>query len=332
MYFSAYPLRHWVSCFVVVMMFGAEAFAQSLPASDSRPPRDEADLRYWLWNMGRHHFSDDEMAAATGLSPAAIRAAIKVFASSPTSKPQADSKVISILPYPGGRHPRIGFLDGAIRPQRETKFSVFMPWDPGSYIVVDVPEAIWWESDLLYLAHTHIPTYWSKQHIELEKLEWNRHADGSLDIERRLPNGVLFGTKVVPSADCVRMELWLTNNSDRPLKNLRPQACIMTKAAPGFDQQTEANKVQAKPFIACRSTDGKHWIITAWENCNRTWANPACPCFHSDPNFPDCLPGQTQRVHGWLSFYTGTDIQSEFRRIASVSGLKLKAPSSGPSQ
>jgi hypothetical protein len=33
-----------------------------------------------------------------------------------------------VLPYPGGRHPRVGFLDGAIDPQRGTKASVFAPW------------------------------------------------------------------------------------------------------------------------------------------------------------------------------------------------------------
>ncbi len=34
-----------------------------------------------------------------------------------------------VRPYPGGRHPRIGFLEGAVEPQRETKVSVCSPWD-----------------------------------------------------------------------------------------------------------------------------------------------------------------------------------------------------------
>ena len=45
-----------------------------------------------------------------------------------------------MLPYPGGRHPRLGFLDGAIRPQRETKVSVFAPWER----VVDTSRGIEW--------------------------------------------------------------------------------------------------------------------------------------------------------------------------------------------
>jgi hypothetical protein len=36
---------------------------------------------------------------------------------------------------------------------------------------------------------------------------------------------------------------------------------------------------------------------------------------HSDPKFPDCPPGETRRIHGRLSFYEGTDVQAEFKRI-----------------
>jgi dienelactone hydrolase len=39
------------------------------------------------------------------------------------------------------------------------------------------------------------------------------------------------------------------------------------------------------------------------------------PCLHSDPKFPDCGPGETKRLRGWLSFYEGRDIEGEFRRI-----------------
>jgi hypothetical protein len=31
--------------------------------------------------------------------------------------------------------------------------------------------------------------------------------------------------------------------------------------------------------------------------------------------FPDCAPGETQHVSGWLSFYDGKDVEAEFRRI-----------------
>ncbi len=53
----------------------------------------------------------------------------------------------------------------------------------------------------------------------------------------------------------------------------------------------------------------------AWGPCVRTWANPLCPCLHSDPQFADCSPGETQHVTGWQSFYEGRDVESELRRI-----------------
>lgn len=108
-----------------------------------------------------------------------------------------------ILPWPSGRHPRIGFLEGAILPQRETKVSIFTPWGDHDYVVVDVPEAVWSNLGLTYLAHTHIPTVFDKQGKTLKKLEWNRQADGTLDIERVLPNGIRFGAVVRPKIDHV---------------------------------------------------------------------------------------------------------------------------------
>ena len=58
-----------------------------------------------------------------------------------------------------------------------------------------------------------------------------------------------------------------------------------------------------------------NYLITALDREARAWGNAQCPCLHSDPKFPDCPPDQTVRVRGWLSFYEGTDIHAEFRRI-----------------
>jgi hypothetical protein len=281
-----------------------------------RRPKDDAELRYWLQNMVWHHrFSSDEVAAATGLSAKEITAALKRFDIRPETRPKRRDEALLVLPYPGGRHPRIGFLDGAVRPQRETKVSVFTPWNEDDYVVVDVPEAIWSNLGLLYLAHTHVPTLWTKRKIELEPLEWERRDDGSLALERKLPNGVAYAAKVVPGKGGVRMKLTLTNGSDEKLSDLRVQNCVMLKMATGFNAQTNDNKLFAQPYVACRSADGKRWIITAWSPCHRAWANPPCPCLHSDPKFPDCAPGESRSLHGWLSFYTGTDVRAEFKRL-----------------
>jgi hypothetical protein len=308
----------YCSFWIALCLLAPLAFSAENEPVNFRKPATDAELRYWLENMVWHHrFTTEEIIAATGFSAAEISAALKRFGVTPERRPKraADAPLL-VLPYPGGRHPRIGFLDGAINPQRETKISVFTPWDESSYVVVDVPEAIWSNLGLTYLAHTHIPTIFDKQNIKLlPPLEWNRRANGTLDIERRLPNGIGFNAKIVPGTDAVRMELWLTNGTPSALSDLRVQMCVMLKSAIGFTAQTNANKVFAKPYVACKSDSGDRWIITAWEPCQRPWANPPVPCLHSDPKFPDCAPGETQRVRGWLSFYQGTNIHAEFKRI-----------------
>lgn len=298
------------------LLLSSFASAADEPAN-VRPPKNDDDLKYWLRNMALYHRYDRaEISAATGLSSAAVWQSIEkcCICSEPFPPVRTDCRLL-VLPYPGGRHPRIGFLDGAVRPQRETKVSVFTPWDPASYVVVDVPEAIFSNLGLTYLAHTHVPTIWTKQEVELEPLEWNRRNDGTLDIERKLPNGISFGAKVSPAIGEVRMELWLTNGTTETLTGLRVQNCVMLKGAEGFREQTNDNKVFEKPYAAAKSSDGKRWVITAWEPCNRPWGNANCPCLHSDPKFPDCPPGETKHLRGWLSFYEGTDIQAEFQRI-----------------
>jgi hypothetical protein len=293
------------------------AFSAEPPKFEARRPANDAELRFWLENMlVFHRFTADEVTAGTGLGAEEIAAAQKRFHLDPAKRPQRPAGApLLVVPYPGGRHPRIGFLDGAVNPQRETKVSVFTPWDPARYVVVDVPEAIWSNLGLTYLAHTHVPTVWTKQNVELPRLEWHRRDGGTLDLERTLPNGINFAAKVQPARDGVRMELTLFNGTKERLSDLRVQNCVMLKGAAGFTAQSNTNKVFAKPYVAVHDETKKRWVITAWEPCHRPWANPPCPCLHSDPKFPDCEPGQTQRVRGWLSFYEGDDVQAEFKRL-----------------
>ncbi len=288
-----------------------------------RKPQNDKELKYWLENMvWFHRFSDKEISTATGLAIAEIASAKRRFNIRHDNRPKLLENKLLVLPYPGGRHPRVGFLEGAINPQRETKFSVFTPWDPNDYAVVDLPEAIWSNLGLTYLAHTHVDTIWTKQEIRLKPLEWNRGTNGILDFERVLPNKITFGAKVRPTGQAVFMEFWLKNGTPDRLSDLRVQICVMPKMAEGFEQQTNENKIFKKPYTACRSTDGTRWMIVAWTNCDRTWANPDCPCFHSDPKFPDTEPGQTQTLYGWFSFYEGMDIEAELERIESTGWRK----------
>jgi len=287
-------------------------------ADEARPPRNDADLRFWLENMAWHHgYALDEMHAVLGLPNAEIQSALRRFDIRAETRPARTANApLLVLPYPGGRHPRIGFLDGAVNPQRETKLSIFTPWDAASFVVLDVPEAIWSNLGLTYLAHTHVPTIWSKQAVTLPRLEWNRRADGSFDLERTLPNGIAFGIEAKPARDHLGLRMWLKNGTPQPLSDMRVQMCAMLKGARGFDAQTNANKIFQAPFAACRDASGKRWIIHAWQPIHRTWGNAPCPCLHADPKLPDTPPGATSEVRGWLSFYEGEDVAAEFARIA----------------
>jgi hypothetical protein len=289
-------------------------------ADKGRRPANDAELRFWLDNMLiQHRFTNEEAAGATGMTAEEVAAAARRLGIDPNAmRERAADEPLMVLPYPGGRHPRIGFLDGAVDPQRETKVSVFAPWKDGGYAVADVPEAIWnvpeTGRELLYLAHTHVPTMWTKRGVALEPLEWKRTDEG-WEVERTLPNEVAFGTRVTPKLDHVRMEMWLTNGTDKTLRGLVVQNCVMLKGLTGFAQQTNDNKLFRQPYVACHNADKSRWIITAWQACQRAWGNASCPCLHSDPKFPDCDPGKTSRLAGWLSFYEGREIDAELERI-----------------
>ena len=301
--------------------------AQPNPATEARKPSTDNDLRFWLENMALHHrYTLVEMGEVTGLSPGEIQAALQRFGLEGKKYPaRPPGAPLLVLPYPGGRHPRIGFLDGAVNPQRETKVSVFTPWDadgaPG-YVVADIPEAVFSNLGLIYLAHTHVPTLWDLKKVTLPRLEWRRLEGGALDIERPLPNGIVFGAKVKPEPGAVRMELWLKNGTPSRLTGLRVQNCVMLKGAPGFTAQNNNNNLFRPPYAVARHEKLDRWVITGWEPTQRAWGNAPCPCLHADPQFPDCEPGQTVRCRGWLSYFEGADIDSELKRIDATGWAK----------
>jgi peptidoglycan/xylan/chitin deacetylase (PgdA/CDA1 family) len=289
--------------------------------SNARPARSDAELRGWLSSMLIHHrYNSSEAGAALGFTADEVHAAAKRLGVLST---RPDGPLPLVLPYPGGRHPRTGFLDGAIRPQRETKVSLFAPWADGGYAVADVPEAVWHDTSsgrrkLLYLAHTHVPTVWDEQGVTLPPLEWTTNPDGSLEVSRLLPNKVTLTSRVTPGRDGTRMEFRVTNGSSKTLTGLDIQMCVMLKGLSGFGLQSNDNKVFQSPFAAARDASGLRWVITAWDGCKRAWGNPPCPCIHSDPRLPDCPPGESKRVTGWVSFYEGPDIEAELKRLAGV--------------
>lgn len=272
--------------------------------------------RYWLENMLVHHrFTFEEAARVFGWSANEVEAKATELKITPSAAPEkpVDGKV-RVLPYPGGREVRRGFTDGNIDFQRGMKASVFLPWDATSYVVVDLPEAIFFQRGLLYLAHTHIPTVWDEQNLQLDNIDWTREPNGSLHFERVLPNKVAFGASIQPQVGSVEMELWLRNGTEEALTGLRTQICGHLKGAPDFNEQTTTNKIFRAPTVAVHSAGGDRWIITTWERCGRAWGQPLVPCVHADPVLPDCPPGETVRVRGRLWFYEGREIEPALER------------------
>jgi hypothetical protein len=269
---------------------------------EARRPADRRAMEFWYANMARHGYSPDEMFAAAAMSDGEVRRLARRV--SPARNPEGR---LLVLPYPGGRHPRAGFLDGAIDPQRETKVSVFAPWPDGGYLVVDVPEAIFTNLGLTYLAHTHIPTIWTEKGVKLQRLEWNVREDGTLDAQRLLPNGIRFGAKIEPAADHVVMELWIHNGTDRPLTDVRAQVCTMFNGLNGFEQQRGDTVTSRPPLVVRKAREADRWVATAWRPLHRVWNNPPVPCIHSDPKFEDIPARESRRVRGVLGFYEGID-------------------------
>ncbi|WP_157605996.1 hypothetical protein [Schlesneria paludicola] len=302
--------------------------------TEGRRPVDGTDQRYWLANMEAHHYSPEEIGLALGMPATDV---LKILDDAKTGVSTTQQFVpvpgmgeITMMPYPGGRHPRIGFLEGAVHPQRETKISIFPPWKDGGYVVIDFPEAVWHnvgdKRELLYLAHTHVPTIWQKKGVSLPALEWTRDGFNELSLTREFPNKISMTSKARLVETGVHLEFSVTNDTPEKLTGLHVQMCGMLKGLNGFESQTNDNKIFSSPFAACKSEAGNRWVILGFNHCRRAWGNAPCPCLHADPQVPDCEPGETQSVQGWISFYEGEQIAHELKRLADVAFTPIRKP------
>jgi peptidoglycan/xylan/chitin deacetylase (PgdA/CDA1 family) len=297
-----------------------DMMAKGLLRSEARISQSRRETAYWFNIMKRHGYTVAETRMASGLNASRADVALER-----AQIGRVKGGLLEVLPYPGGRHPRIGFRDGEIRPQRETKLSVFSPWSTNDYIVLDIPEAIWNNTpdgrELLYLAHKHIPTMWDKRDIVLTQGEWQT-IKGGYESVRVFPNNVQLRTKVWPTTTGVKMEMQLTNNSKNPLTGLYTQNCAMLAYMDGFNQQTTDNKVFTPMAVACGNPTGTKWILYAWQACKRGWGSDLCPCLHSDPHFPDIPVGKSVVLRGWLSFYEGTEVDKALATVNKMTWLQ----------
>ena len=78
----------WRMFVVIGLILAAAAPAGAEPPTPRKPASDQ-ELRLWLENMvWRHQYSVAEVAAATGLSAADVRAALAKFAIRPDNTPR----------------------------------------------------------------------------------------------------------------------------------------------------------------------------------------------------------------------------------------------------
>ena len=83
--------------------------------------------------------------------------------------------------------------------------------------------------------------------MELEKLEWAATGNG-LELERKLPNGIVFGSRVEQVHQGVSMEMWLTNGTNEALSGMRSQVCVMLKGLIGFNSQRPSKLGRQRTF------------------------------------------------------------------------------------
>ncbi len=75
-------------------------------------------------------------------------------------------------------------------------------------------------------------------------------------------------------------------------------------------------------LIAIQARDDTlRWVGLIWDPPRNLMANPANPCFHSDPSFSDCPSGGTTEAHGILFFHDGTFNRLVERALAWKAGL-----------
>lgn len=204
------------------------------------------------------------------------------------------------LPYPGGRHPRRGFRDGARDPRRETKLLFGIPDLPG-YLVLDLPEAIWSDEELILLAHRHVPTRWDRRGEQEAFTPWRISRDGARAAnDHHLPDGSTVSAEATRSSDSqIDLLLRVSNGSDREFVNVWAQTCLIlawTEQQPHERQEVDLSVDTA----SLRLRDGRR-LEFIWERTHRTWQNPPVPCMHSDPFLGSCAPGDSVTVHGSLT-------------------------------
>ena len=219
-------------------------------------------------------------------------------------------------------------LPGQWRPQCRWEHIAWIspPWPSQYYLWLDLPETVICEAGNFYLSHINLR--YTPSFPDLPKVPWSITPEG-ISFKRELPNGVAFGVTIEKRDDItVSLRLDIHNGSDVALRNIRTQTCSYLRGLKEFSECTTANKYvrqdglgwteiqagcdyhdgeTALPVIATRSSESNRLAAMTWfEHTGRLWSNPAHPCMHADPCFPDLEPGDQREIEGALIFFEGT--------------------------
>ena len=236
---------------------------------------------------------------------------------------------------------KMDIIPGMWRPMFENEQVAWIspPWESQEYIWFDFPEAIWEDGSLLYLGHIdkRFPTRFPTE----KSASWNKTENG-INYEQILPNGVSFGGEITKLKENIAaLKLWITNGSNKELKNVKLLTCVYLDAIKEFNEKTNSNKyvhipekgwipfpeaenldpiangfrvgwmdgtqVSDLPVVVTKSKTEGHLIALTWFADTYSFiGNENHPCVHADPIFKDLKPGESQEINGELIFFEGS--------------------------
>jgi len=216
------------------------------------------------------------------------------------------------------------------------------PWREKDVLYLDFPEAIFTDRGLIYLSHVNpiFPVLFP----DLPRVEW-AVIPGGIQFERALPDGVTFGGSVQALDErSVGLSLFIENNSEDPLGDIKLQTCLYLKQTADFGEKTMDNKIvhvpgqgwlpfpeaekaspngkyrlgwrmgrpiADKPVVVCRGKNGRNVAMTWGDATYSLIGNPDHPCMHADPAFDDLPPGARAGIEGKIVFFEGDIDQVE---------------------
>ncbi|RJP71570.1 MAG: hypothetical protein C4539_04695 [Ignavibacteriales bacterium] len=113
-------------------------------------------------------------------------------------------------------------------------FRITAPWMNG-YIEMRYPETVDGDDGMYFIDH-YRPDMLA--HFKMEKYpDWTiNQTGGEISYSYTTPEGIEFGGYVNPKSDEVNLEFFVKNHSDKIIKNISPQICLMLDKSDDFNK------------------------------------------------------------------------------------------------